>query len=175
MNAPTGKQLLVGLAAFAAGAYTYDVLWLPTQIAKIAREEADKRGGMLLNVGAGLPNSSVRAILLGPTLWGDVNVDLAAPKDVPHGPDQVSFGDAMNLPFADKTFAACIASHLLEHVSDPEKAVAEMQRVTDGPVFLVVPKWWAPHTYLHMGHRHFISQLGEATPLWPAQIASKLP
>ena len=171
----TAKQAAVGLGAFAAAAYIYDVLWIPSQIAKKARAEADELGGMLLNVGAGLPNSSVRAILVGPTLWGDVNVDLSAPKDVPHGPDQVSFGDAMNLPFADNTFATCMASHLLEHVPDPEAAVKEMQRVTYGNVYLTVPKWWCPHTWLHMGHRNYISQKGEATPLWPASIAEKLP
>ena len=175
MKTPSTKQILAGLATFAAGAYVYDVLWIPSQIAKKARAEADKKGGLLLNVGAGLPNSSVRAILVGPTLWGDVNVDISAPKDVPHGPDTVSYGDAMNLPFPDNTFSACVASHLLEHVPDPAKAVAEMQRVTDGDVFLTVPKWWCPHTYLHLGHRNFISQTGKATPMWPAQIAEKLP
>ena len=169
------KRILAGLAVFTAGVYAYDVLWIPSQIAKKARAEANRLKGPLLNVGAGLPNSSFRAVLVGPTLWGDVNVDLAAPKDVPHGPDAVSYGDAMNLPFEDNTFAACVASHLLEHVSDPAKAVAEMQRVTYGNIFLTVPKWWAPHTYLHLGHRNYISQTGEATPLWPAQIAAKLP
>jgi SAM-dependent methyltransferase len=37
--------------------------------------------------------------------------------------------DATALPFADRTFDAAVAMHMLYHVSDPEKATGEMARV----------------------------------------------
>jgi ubiquinone/menaquinone biosynthesis C-methylase UbiE len=38
-------------------------------------------------------------------------------------------GDAVALPFADATFDLVYSRYLLEHVADPERAVAEMRRV----------------------------------------------
>lgn len=37
--------------------------------------------------------------------------------------------DALALPFKDKSFDYVITSHILEHVDDPEKFVAELERV----------------------------------------------
>lgn len=37
--------------------------------------------------------------------------------------------DALALPFKDKSFDYVIASHILEHVDDPKKFVAELERV----------------------------------------------
>ena len=39
-------------------------------------------------------------------------------------------GDVQALPFSDDTFDVCRAERLLEHVSDPERALTEMVRVT---------------------------------------------
>ena len=38
-------------------------------------------------------------------------------------------GDATKLPFKDKSFDFIIASHILEHMSDPKSFLAELQRV----------------------------------------------
>ncbi len=108
-------------AAFTTGTYAADVLVRPALVARKARAAADARGKPLLNVGAGTPRSSVRAWLLGPTLWGDVNLDIAADGAcrVPVSPedsDRVCQGDGHLLPYADKEFGALIASHVLEHM-----------------------------------------------------------
>ena len=39
------------------------------------------------------------------------------------------FGDAQNMPFKDKSFDFIVASHILEHMADPERFIAELQRV----------------------------------------------
>jgi SAM-dependent methyltransferase len=152
------------LALFASAAYLYDVVWRPHTVAAQARLEARKRDKPLLNVGAGTKGSSFRSRLLGPTLWGDVNVDIEG--EGVGGPDHVGFGDAQSLNYPDKHFGATVASHVLEHVDDPIKAMRELARVTDGPVFVITPPWWAPHTWMHLGHRWFLSPDGRWFKLW---------
>jgi SAM-dependent methyltransferase len=39
------------------------------------------------------------------------------------------FGDACRMPFKDKSFDYVVASHILEHMSDPAKFLEELQRV----------------------------------------------
>lgn len=39
------------------------------------------------------------------------------------------FGDAKKMPFKDKAFDFVIASHILEHISEPEVFIKELQRV----------------------------------------------
>ena len=148
---------------YAAGAYAADVLWTPERVARQARAAAGSKP--VLNVGCGTGSSSLRAFLFGPTRWGDVNCDIAARRNCSTGYRRPCHCDAMNLPFPDKMFGAVIASHVLEHVSDPERAMAEFTRVADLS-FVIVPKWWAPHTWLHPGHRFFIDQDGGLKPLW---------
>lgn len=159
--------MLSWLLAYAAATYVVDVLARPADAAHLARAAADRRQKPLLNVGAGTARTSLRAALFGPTLWGDVNVDLAGSGL--HGPNNVSFGDVHRLPFADRTFGAAIASHVLEHVDDPALALAELRRVAD-EVFVVVPSWWAPHTWAHPGHRWFVRADGAAVPLWQQRM-----
>lgn len=151
---------------YAASAYVKDVLVRPEQMARAARVYCQQAGKPLLNVGAGTPSSSLRSFVIGPTLWGDVNIDIAAPR-IPHGPGRVSYGDACDLrEWPDGHFGAVIASHVLEHLDRPDLALAEWKRVAD-KVFVVAPSWWAPHTWLHFGHRWFIDpSLSKAYPIW---------
>ena len=118
--------------AFAGAAYVYDVVWRPGKVADCARAAARRRGKPLLNVGAGTPGSSLRTLLLGPTLFGEVNCNLAAPRATACGGAVVCPCDVHRLPFGDKQFGAVIASHVLEHVEEPESALAELRRVADG-------------------------------------------
>lgn len=141
---------------WAGVAYVADVLVRPMEAADEARAFARRVGKPLLNVGAGTPGTSLRSAVLGPTLWGDINVDIAAARDVPHGPSAVSYGDAEALPFADKSFGAVIASHVVEHTERPAAVLAELERVADRS-FIIVPRWWAAHTWAHPGHRWFIT------------------
>jgi len=114
---------------------------------------ARRAGRPLLNVGAGTGKTA----LFGPTLYGHVNVDLAGRRDVPHGTQGVvTYADAQDLhDFPDGCFGAVLASHILEHLPDPGRAMSEWLRVAGGDpaaLFVVTPSWWAPHTWAHPGH-----------------------
>lgn len=52
-------------------------------------------------------------------------------------------GDILQLPFEDGTFNACRADRVLQHLKDPEGALAEMRRVTrpDGRIAVDDPDW----------------------------------
>ena len=151
----TPRSLVVGVAAYAASAYILDGILRPAWVARRAREAARRRGKPLLNVGAGTAETSFRAALLGPTAWGDVNCDIAATSA--HCADaSVCWCDATRLFYPDKHFGAVIATHVLEHLDDPDAALAEWSRVAD-EVFVVVPAWWAPHTWLHPGHKWYLA------------------
>lgn len=149
MKHPVLAAVGVGLG-WAAVTYAIDVLYRPSQVAEHARLAAVRRGKPLLNIGAGTSSTSVRAAVFGPTLWGDTNCDLAG-QGLCHVASHVCPCDAHRLPFGDKEFGAAIASHVLEHVEDPQQALAEMHRVAD-EVYVITPKWWAAHTWLHPGH-----------------------
>jgi ubiquinone/menaquinone biosynthesis C-methylase UbiE len=144
------SKVLGTVIGYSAVAYVVDVLYRPATVAAQASRAAASRGKPLLNVGAGTSSTSVRAAVFGPTMWGDINCDLAG-EGLCDLDSKVCPCDAHNLPFADKQFGAAIASHVLEHVDDPQQALAEMHRVAD-EVFVITPPWWAPHTWLHPGH-----------------------
>jgi ubiquinone/menaquinone biosynthesis C-methylase UbiE len=57
-------------------------------------------------------------------------------------PRQVTTGDAVALPFADDTFDLILALEVLEHLTDPRAAVAEIARVASDTVVISVP--WEP-------------------------------
>lgn len=89
--------------------------------------------GLVLDVGAGHA----------PEPRADVVVDKYAADDFERasGLDlgkPVVVGDGHALPFADNTFAYVVASHVLEHATDPELFAAELARV-GGAGFVQVP------------------------------------
>lgn len=146
-------RLLRNAVLYSAATYILDVPMRRAAAAKAARAYADVRGLPLLNVGAGTGKTA----LFGSTLYGDINTDIAGRRDVPHGtPGVVTYADAQDLrDFADGSIGAVLASHVLEHLPDPQKALAEWRRVVGGDekaLFVVTPSWWAPHTWLHPGH-----------------------
>ena len=156
-------KILVGAGIFVGVAYIYDVLWRPYVISGMARDVADRLGKPLLNIGAGTPGTSLRTYLFGPTLWGDINMDVAGSGVC--GGDNVCYGDIEDIPYPDKYFGAVIASHVVEHVPNPDKAMMEMNRVAD-KVYAITPVWWAPHTWLYWDHKWYRKDDGTFVPLW---------
>ena len=74
-------------------------------------------------------------ICCGKTDGGGVNVDIVQHKELP-GFRQVD--SIYSLPFEDGEFESVLCSHTIEHVDDPERFYAELQRVGRS-VTLVVP------------------------------------
>ncbi len=55
--------------------------------------------------------------------------------------------DLGRLPFPDRRFGAALNIVVLEHISEPERVLAEIARVVEpgAPLLLVVPQEWAVH------------------------------
>ncbi len=90
--------------------------------------------------------------------------------DVAFGPGVDAIADANNLPFADGSFDLVVAVAVLEHVTDPQRCVAEMLRVLDrgGYVFAVTPFLQPVHMgaydftrFTPIGHRRLFRQFDE--------------
>lgn len=96
-----------------------------------------------LDIGAGPdPYGAALSQALGP----DTPIITA---DIGPGDRVQAMADVQFLPFADRTFAAVIASHLLQHVEDPRAALAEIARVlAPGGVVLVI------HPFVTLQGRH---------------------
>jgi SAM-dependent methyltransferase len=64
--------------------------------------------------------------------------------EVPLGAEaDVKQGDALDLPFPDGEFDRVIASEVLEHIPDDERAISELVRVLrpGGTIAVTVPRW----------------------------------
>lgn len=143
-------QFVIG---YCVCAYVADVVLRPIVVSQRARRAARARGKRLLNVGSGTAGTSLRVALFGPTDWGDVNCDLGE-KGAWDGRRRRCACDVHRLPFRDREFGAVIASHVLEHVDDPAQALRELHRVADR-VYVVTPRWWAPHTWFYDDHQWY--------------------
>ena len=94
--------------------------------------------GLVLDVGAGLRENLPNVIQL---------------DAIPFPTDDVSAG-AEAMPFADESFDAVVACNLLEHVSSPEKVIAEIRRLCKlgGQIYV---DWTSVHPYHGFPHHYF--------------------
>lgn len=83
--------------------------------------------------------------------------------------------DATRLPFEDKTFDRIIASEVLEHIPDDQKAISEMYRVLKpgGIVMVTVPNknypfFWDPANWVleRLFNRHLPSNIWWLSGIW---------
>jgi len=132
------KALLLAYGAWEAFWYG-EAFWRRKHLWRKARRTADREGGQLLVVGA--PDGMYPC--------GDVTVDMREPGDV-DCPTYVR-ANVAQLPFEDGQFGAVFISHVLEHVCDPQAALAELRRVADH-VFVAYPYWWRTVTWASPGH-----------------------
>lgn len=90
--------------------------------------------------------------------------------DVAFGQHVDCIADAHDLPFLDQSFDACIACAVLEHVVDPQRCVAEIERVLvkGGWVFAETPFMQPVHMgaydftrFTRLGHRRLFRRFTE--------------
>ena len=84
---------------------------------------------------------------------GDVTLDLR-PRSACRGYVRADL-ERPPLPFPDRMFGAAFASHILEHLEDPEAALRELHRVADH-VVIAWPRPWRIATFLVPGHRWLV-------------------
>lgn len=90
-------------------------------------------------------------ICCGKTDGGGVNADIFLHKDVPNF---VQLKDIYNLPFTNQQFESVLCSHTIEHVDDPERFLAELQRVGKEVVLIIPPLWDISAALNILEHRH---------------------
>jgi SAM-dependent methyltransferase len=90
--------------------------------------------------------------------------------DVAFGKNVSCIADAHDLPFESGSFDACIACNVLEHVADPQRCVAEIERVLrlGGYVYAETPFMQPVHMgaydftrFTFLGHRRLFRRFDE--------------
>jgi len=98
-----------------------------------------------------------------------VGIDLAVGDVGWHYQDLDAIGDLCRLPFATGLFDAVLCTQVLEHVTEPQRVLREIQRVLKpgGQLFLTAPQSWHQHQkphdyyrYTSFGLRHLLGQAG---------------
>ena len=118
-----------------------------------------------------------RVLVVGGGIVGEGMVDFVehadfelVETDVYVGPRTQIVCDAHHLPFADRCFDAVVAQAVLEHVMDPERAVAEIHRVLkpEGLVYAETPFMQQVHEgayditrFTMVGHRRLFGWFDE--------------
>ena len=64
--------------------------------------------------------------------------------EIPSGQGSMVNGNALTLPFPDRTFDRVIAAEVLEHIPDDRDAMAELARVLKrgGTMAVTIPRWY---------------------------------
>jgi len=107
-----------------------------------------------------------------------VGLDFSAEllKTNPHHTSHFIQAEAMELPFDDGVFDVVVATAVIEHVSEPEKMVAECNRVLrqDGICIFTTPDPFFEHIATKIGHlkdehHQKTFKLSELTPLFESE------
>ncbi|MCW2789753.1 MAG: SAM-dependent methyltransferase [Aeromicrobium sp.] len=109
-----------------------------------------------IDVGAGAGRHSYEALRRGATVTAydmdevelkGVDGMFAAMAEVgevpPGGSGEVTVGDILDMPYADGSFDVVLASEILEHVPEDDRAIAELVRILSpgGILAITVPRW----------------------------------
>jgi len=74
--------------------------------------------------------------------YGDVRIDIAIQRKYFETKNKLNLiADAHNLPLRKKVFSESRCFHVLEHLKNPNKAINEINMVTNGIVTLRFPVW----------------------------------
>ena len=127
---------------------------------KAATTAAEATGKPLLVVGGPWGISRQRRLFWGMMAHGHGDVCLDIDRRAFEGCPCGVVADIRNIPFADKSFGAVFASHIVEHlptVADAEEALAELERVAEA-VFIAYPYRQSIIAWLMPGHHLWVWQ-----------------
>jgi SAM-dependent methyltransferase len=148
----------IGYTPFYAG------FWCRRRVDKAISEAATHAHGILLDIGCGIkPYFSV----FEPFVEKHLGIEYS-PESVYRGHKADMFGDAMNLPLGDNTIDTILCTEVLEHIPNPEKAIAEFARIlrpggtiiTTAPFFYPIHDAWDFFRYTPDGLANLMKQNG---------------
>lgn len=115
--------------------------WWSNRFHAILARRYGRRGSALLEIGSGLGHlvgqlePHFHTYALDVNLWALRRSRTVAARSAHH------LASAQNLPFSPRVFGVVIIKHIVEHLPEPQRAIAEIGRVTapNGLLILVTP------------------------------------
>jgi 2-polyprenyl-3-methyl-5-hydroxy-6-metoxy-1,4-benzoquinol methylase len=119
----------------------YSQYWWSNRFYAILARRYGKRGSRLLEIGSGLGHLVGQLEDSFQTVAADINHWALKESLNVAGQTSHAVSSAEELPFADGTFGVVIIKHVVEHLPHPERAIAELSRVTapGGTLILATP------------------------------------
>jgi SAM-dependent methyltransferase len=107
----------------------YSMYWWSNRFYAMLARRHGKRGGRLLEIGSGMGHLVGQLEDTFETYGMDVNHWAVEQSKAVVEKSALQTASAEELPFADNSFDVVIIKHIVEHLPNPEKAIAEIGRV----------------------------------------------
>ena len=119
----------------------YSMYWWSNRFYAMLARRYGRRGARLLEVGSGLGHLAAQLEDSFQTFGMDLNHWAVKHSKSVVKTSSLETASAQELPFADASFNVVIIKHIVEHLPDPAKALAEIGRVTEpgGTLILATP------------------------------------
>jgi len=119
----------------------YSMYWWSNRFFATLARRYGKRGSRLLEVGSGMGHLVGQLEDTFDTFGMDLNHWAVKQSKSVIKTSSLETASAQELPFADSSFNVVIIKHIVEHLPNPEKAIAEIGRVTEpgGTLILATP------------------------------------
>lgn len=119
----------------------YSMYWWSNRFYAMLARRHGLRGGRLLEIGSGLGHLVGQLEDSFETYGMDLNHWAVKESKEVVNKSELQTASAEEIPFADHTFNVVIIKHIVEHLPNPEKAIAEIGRVTapGGILILATP------------------------------------
>jgi SAM-dependent methyltransferase len=108
----------------------YSQYWWSNRFYAILARRYGKRGGRLLEIGSGMGHLVGQLEDTFETFGMDLNHWAVEQSKAVIDESALQTASAEELPFEDNSFDVIIIKHIVEHLPNPEKAIAEIGRVT---------------------------------------------
>jgi SAM-dependent methyltransferase len=147
------------------------------------------RGTRFIDVGAGAGRHSYEALRRGAvvTAFDMDEVELKGVDDMfgaldaagevpPGGRAEVRVGDVLQMPYDDGEFDVVLASEILEHVPQDERAIAELVRVLapGGVLAVTVPRWLPERVCWALSDEYHANEGGHVRIYRADELAAKV-